>query len=119
LGPGTDGLRKAQMIREFADDIKAERIEVIDVRKKTSVTEYLVICTGNSDTHVNAIADRVEERMREAKIRPLRSQTGPDAQGWALFDYGDVVFHAMLEEKRQFYDLETLWRTIQDDPNLL
>lgn len=107
------------MIRQFADDIKAERIEVIDVRKKTSVTDYLVVCTGTSETHVNAIADRVEERMRENKIRPVRSQSGPGSGGWVLFDFGDVVFHAMLEEKRQFYDLEALWRTIQDDPNLL
>lgn len=110
---------KSEMIREFADDMKAERIETLDVSKKTSVMEMLVVCTGNSETHVNAIADRVEEKMRERGIRALRSQTGPNANGWCLYDFGDVVFHVMLEDKRQFYDLETLWRTIQDDPNLV
>ncbi|MGE3127595.1 MAG: ribosome silencing factor [Fimbriimonadaceae bacterium] len=110
---------KAALIAEFADDMKAERIETLDVRKKTSVMEMLVVCTGTSDTHVSSIADRVEEKLRERGVRALRSQTGPTANGWCLYDFGDVVFHVMLEEKRQFYDLETLWRTIQDDPNLV
>lgn len=110
---------KAELIAEFADDMKAERIETLDVSKKTSVMEILVVCTGTSDTHVTSIADRVEEKLRERGVRALRSQTGPSANGWCLYDFGDVVFHVMLEDKRQFYDLETLWRTIQDDPNLV
>lgn len=110
---------KAELVREFADDIKAEGIEVIDVRAKTSVTDYLVVCTGTSDTHVNAIADKVSEKLREVGVRPLRNNAGPNAGGWVYFDFGDVVFHVMLEEKRQFYDLETLWKTAPPDPNLV
>lgn len=106
------------MIVQIADDMKAQRIENLDVHKKTSVTSRMVIVSGTSDTHVNAIADRVYERMREQGVRPSRKDSGAGS-GWLLLDYGDVLFHAMLEEKRQFYDLETLWSTMRPNPDLV
>lgn len=109
---------KAQLIAQFADDMKAERIETLDVHDKTSVTDYFVVCTGTSDVHVNSIAEKVAEKLREHKIRPIRVSAG-DASGWVLQDYGDVVFNVMREEKRQFYDLETLWKTMQPNPDLV
>lgn len=108
---------KANLLEETADAMKAERIERLDVRRKTSIADYFVVCSGNSDVHVNAIAERVSEKMAERGAKPLRSDTG--GTGWVLIDYGDVVFHVMREEKRQFYDLETLWTTMQPDPNLV
>lgn len=113
-----DSKAKAAIIAEYADDMKALEIETLDVKKKTSVTDYFVICTGTSDTHVRAIADRVSERLRDQGLKPLRT-TDTRADGWVLFDFGDVVFHVMLEEKRQFYDLESLWKNMQTDPNLV
>ncbi len=110
---------KAELIRQFADDIKAERIEVIDVHSKTAMMDYLVVCSGTSDTHVGAIADKVSDRLRDLGIKPLRTNSGPNAGGWTYFDFGDVVFHVMIEEKRQFYDLETLWKTTPPDPTLV
>lgn len=107
------------MLVGFADDMKAERIELLDIRRKTSVADYFVICTGTSDTHVRAIADKVAEKMRESKVKPVRSSEGHPSSGWVLLDYGDVIFHVMLEDKRQFYDLESLWKTLSNDPNLL
>lgn len=109
---------KADMIAKIADDMKAQRIENIDVHKKTSVTSRMVIVSGTSDTHVRSIVERVHEKMREAGVKPLRKDPGP-GKGWLLLDYGDVIFHAMLEEKRQFYDLETLWSAAQNNPDLL
>lgn len=110
---------KAALIAEFADDMKGLDIDVMDVREKTSVTDYFVICTGTSDTHVRAICDRVAEKLREVGIRPIRqSNRNGDGGGWVLFDYGDVIFHVMLEEKRQFYDLESFWKNLPRDPNL-
>lgn len=117
--PSLTASAKAELVREFADDMKAERIEVIDVSKKTSVTNILVLCSGTSDVHVNSIGDKVAEKLREKGVRPLRTNAGAAAGGWLLYDFGDVVFHVMLEEKRQFYDLETLWTTAPDDPTLL
>ncbi|HRJ27649.1 MAG TPA: ribosome silencing factor [Fimbriimonadaceae bacterium] len=108
---------KAELIAQFADDMKAERIETLDVRKKTSVADFFIVCSGTSDVHVQSIADKVAERLAAQRIKPLR--TDDKGQGWVLQDFGDVVLHVMREEKRQFYDLETLWKTTQIDPNLV
>lgn len=107
---------KTDKIVEFADDMKAEQIEVLDVHTKTSVADFFVICGGTSDRHVESIADRVAEKLRDLKVRPLRVEGA--RSGWVLQDYGDVLFHVMREEQRQFYDLETLWKTMKPDPSL-
>ena len=99
---------QAEQVKEFADEMKAENIEIIDVRTKTVMLDYLVICSGTSDLHVRSIADRIEERMRAAKMR-ARGIEGRGS-GWVLLDFGDVVTHVMREEQRQFYDLESLWQ---------
>ncbi len=106
-----------ELIRNAADDMKAERIEVLDVRAKTSIADYFLVCSGTSDRHVDAIADRVAEKLVEHKIKPLRSEG--ERSGWILQDYGDVVFHVMKEEQRQFYDLESLWASAQVNTDLV
>lgn len=107
---------KLELITSTADDMKAENIETLDVREKTSVADYFVVCTGNNDRHVGAIAERVAEKMAERKSKPLRTEG--DNSGWVLQDYGDIILHVMREEQRQFYDLETLWKTMQPDPGV-
>jgi ribosome-associated protein len=107
---------KVEKITEAADDIKAEQIETLDVRSKTSVAEYFIVCSGTSDRHVQAIAERVAEKLAISRIKPFRTEG--ERSGWVLQDYGDVVFHVMKEEQRQFYDLETLWKNMAPDPNL-
>lgn len=99
--------QKVERIRSIADEMKAERIEVLDVRGKTIMADYFVVCSGNNDIHVRAISDRIAEKMREAKSR-VRHVEGADT-GWMLMDFGDVLCHVMREEQRQFYDLESLW----------
>ena len=107
---------KTEMIRNAADDLKAERIEVLDVRAKTSVADYFIVCSGTSDRHVQSIAERVAEQMAVAKSKPVRVEG--DRSGWVLQDYGDVILHVMREEQRQFYDLEQLWSSLQTNPDL-
>jgi ribosome-associated protein len=107
---------KLDLIKAAADELKAERIETLDVRKKTSVTDYMVVCSGTSDRHVESIAERVAERLTERKAKPLRVEG--ERTGWVLQDYGDVVLHVMREEQRQFYDLETLWEKMNPDPSV-
>jgi ribosome-associated protein len=107
---------KAEHIVQFAHDMKAERVETLDVRQKTSVADYFVVCTGTSDRHVSSIAEKVAENLRAQKVRPLRTEG--DKSGWVLLDYGDVVLHVMREEQRQFYDLESLWKSMRPDPSL-
>ncbi len=108
---------KAEAIVKIAEDAKAERIETLDVREKTSIADFFVVCSANNDRHVSAIAERVEEKLRNLSARPLRTEG--EGSGWVLMDFGDVVFHIMREEQRQFYDLETLWTSLQRDPNLI
>jgi ribosome-associated protein len=107
---------KVERIINIADDMKAERIETLDVREKTAVTDYFVVCSGTSDRHVQSIVDKVADTLRESKVRPLRVEGRQT--GWVLLDFGDVVLNVMREEQRQFYDLETLWNNRQTDPNL-
>lgn len=74
----------------------------------TLIADYFIICTGNATTHIQAIAEGVQERMREELH--LRSKAeGVKDSNWMLLDYGDVVLHIFSEERRQFYDLERLW----------
>ncbi len=108
---------KAALIIEAAEELKAEQVETLDVRQKTSIADFFIVCTGNSDRHVSSIADKVEELLRLQSERPLRSEG--DGTGWVLQDYGDVILHVMRDEQRQFYDLETLWKSAQADPDLI
>ncbi|MEZ0326186.1 MAG: ribosome silencing factor [Fimbriimonas sp.] len=107
---------KLQRIIDAADDLKAERIETLNVREKTSIADYFVVCGGTSDRHVQSIADHVAEKLGEAKEKPTRVEG--DRSGWVLQDYGDVILHVMREEQRQFYDLETLWKNMQPSSDL-
>ncbi len=63
---------KAKLVAEFADDMKAVDIETLDIRAKTSIADYFIICTGTSDVHIRAICERVAEKLRDVGIRPLR-----------------------------------------------
>ena len=91
------------------EDMKATDITTIDVRGKTSVTDFMVIASGSSSRHVKSLVDNVLEKVKEQGVRPLGSE-GLDTGEWALLDLGDVVVHVMLPTARQFYDLERLWQ---------
>jgi len=91
------------------EDIKAQDITTIDVRGKTSITDFMVIASGTSSRHVKSLVDNVLEKVKEKGVRPLGSE-GLDSGEWALLDLGDIVVHVMLPTARQFYDLERLWQ---------
>lgn len=91
------------------EDVKAQDIVSINVREKTSVTDFMVIASGTSNRHVKSLVDNVLEKVKEKGVRPLGSE-GLDTGEWALLDLGDVVVHVMLPTARQFYDLERLWQ---------
>ena len=91
------------------EDLKAQDITTIDVRGKTSITDFMIIASGTSSRHVNSLADNVLEKVNEQGVRPLGSE-GQDGGEWVLLDLGDIVVHVMQVATRQFYDLERLWQ---------
>ena len=97
----------AQAIARIADEKKARDIVLLDLRQLTSITDYFVICTGEVDQHVKAIADEIEKRLAP-RDKPWHIE-GYQHQSWILLDYVDVVVHIFQPETRQYYNLEKLW----------
>lgn len=90
------------------DDLKARDIRVLDVTDKSTITDCMIICSGNSSRHVNSIADHLATEAKHAGLSLLGIE-GQDAGEWVLVDLGDAIVHVMQEETRDFYQLEKLW----------
>ena len=87
---------------------KAYDLVILEVAALTSVADYFVLCTGRSDTQVQAITRSIDESLRKDGVLPLALEGYENAQ-WVLLDYGDVLVHVFYEPIRRFYDLERLW----------
>lgn len=99
----------SKIIVKGMEDKKASEIVVMDLRGvKNSFTDFFVICSGNSDTQIEAISDSIEETTLKFKEKPFRSE-GKSNKQWILMDYVDVVAHIFLKDRRKFYGLEELW----------
>jgi ribosome-associated protein len=92
----------------FALSKKAKDIQIMNISSISDVTDFFVICSGDSDTHVKAIADAVEDGLRELDIRIHRKE-GYQALQWLLLDYFDVVVHVFQQKTRDYYQIERLW----------
>jgi ribosome-associated protein len=99
-----------------AEDRKAVDLRVLHLEKVSDFTDFFLICSGTSERQVQAIADAVQERMREGQVRPLHVE-GFNRGQWVLLDYGDFVVHIFQEEPRRFYSLERLWGDAPDVTN--
>jgi ribosome-associated protein len=105
-----DSEKLAKLIVAGMQDKKAEDIVQLDLREiKGAVTDFFVICTATSDTHVQAIADSIERLTREKINEKPWHAEGYKAGQWVLLDYVNVVAHVFLRDNRQFYGLEELW----------
>lgn len=109
-----DSEEKARLMAATADAVRAMDIAVLDLRELTIIADFFLICTGKSSIQLRAIADRIEEKLREHGYRKLRMEGYQEAT-WILLDYGDVVAHIMAAEQREFYNLEEFWA---DAPHL-
>jgi len=90
------------------DEGKAEQIVAIDLSRRSSVTDTMVVASGRSNRHVNAIADQVVERLESLGKKGLRVDGIPQCD-WVVIDAGDLVVHVFRPEVRSFYNLEKLW----------
>ncbi len=98
----------AERIAQLAWDKKGSEVLIMDIRKLTDVTDYFVLVSGESELHVKAICDFVEEELEKEGVRPWHKE-GYQHLNWVLLDYIDVVFHVFLPHVRDFYALEKLW----------
>jgi len=94
-------------------DTKAEDVRVLHLAEVTDFVDWFVVASGVNDRQVQAIADRVEERLRENGVRALHVE-GQSGSQWVLLDYGDFLVHVFLDERRKYYALERLWRDAPD-----
>jgi len=99
---------KAQRAARAALDRKAVDLVVLDVQGLSGVTDYFLVCSGRSTTHLKSITDAIREELKEDGVRPLHVE-GATESGWVLLDYGDVLMHVFLEDTRAYYALERLW----------
>ncbi|WP_199609354.1 ribosome silencing factor [Flocculibacter collagenilyticus] len=97
-----------QFVLDKIDDMKGRDITQIDVSEKSSITDYMVICSGNSKKHVQSIAENVAIEAKNNDIPPLGVE-GKEAGEWVLVDLGNVIVHVMQDDSRDFYQLEKLW----------
>ena len=91
-------------------ELKAMDVQILDVSGLTTVTDTMIIASGNSDRQVRGLADNVVKRAKENGIRPLGVEGGEQAE-WVLVDLGDVIVHIMHPGTRAYYQLEKLWTT--------
>ena len=92
------------------EEVKGEDIQLFDLREiENTVTDYFIICTGNSNTQVNAISGSVQKLVsKELKDKPWHIEGEANAE-WVLMDYVNVVVHIFQKKTREFYDIESLW----------
>ncbi len=98
----------AQFAATAAEEIKAQDVMILDIRGLSIFADYFVICHGNSQTQVQAIATAIKEKVTESNI-DLKGMEGYQDARWVLIDLGDVVVHVFHKDEREFYGLERLW----------
>lgn len=91
------------------EDKKAEAVRILDVRGKSSITDYLVIATGTSDPHVKALKSALDMALKEAGVQ-LIGEDRALGSGWLVVDAFDFMIHLQTEEMREFYRLDQLWK---------
>jgi len=87
---------------------KGQELLILDVKSLSSLGDYFIICSGGSKRHVQALAEHLQETLKQVGVKPLGLE-GMDEGHWVLLDYVDVVIHLFIKPLREFYDLEGLW----------
>ena len=96
------------LILSRLDDMKAEETVTIDLRGKSSITDYMIVTSGRANRHVGAIAENVAKGLKESGIQAPHIEGLPNCD-WVVIDSGDVIVHVFRPEVREFYNLEKMW----------
>ncbi len=116
LSKGTSSAQLVKQIVAWIDEAKAEEIVTIDLAGKTSIGDFMIVASGRTDRHVGAIADQIQDKLKEAGHGRARIE-GKETCDWVLIDTGDIVVHLFRPEVREFYNLEKMWSgTRPEDP---
>lgn len=94
---------------KILDDKKALSLKMIGIKDISILSDYFVLATGTSSTHVKALADEVEFKLKQLGVSPTHTE-GYRSNSWVILDYGSVIVHVFTGEARQFYDLDRLWQ---------
>ena len=95
-------------IETMLEDNKAIEIKSIDLKDKTSIADYMIIASGNSSRHIQALSEMIMLKLREKGVKNCRLE-GQSSNEWKLIDAADIIIHIFHPEKRKFYDLEKMW----------
>lgn len=109
VGVKIETQQKLEIVRRLLAEKKADEIEVIDLRDRTLIADYFVVCSGTSNTHIKAIADGLLADGKQEGLKKDHVEGYAQAR-WVLVDYGDIVVHIFAREEREFYDIESLWK---------
>lgn len=98
----------ADKVIEILEDKLASNVQLLEVSKRSSVTDYFVICSASSTTQVKALADEVEVKLTECGVAPTRVD-GAAGGDWTVLDFNTVIVHVFTKTAREFYKLDKLW----------
>jgi ribosome-associated protein len=99
-----------------ASSKKAENIVILDVSRQLVITDFFLICSGNTERHVGTIAEEIERRLQQQQsVKPVRRE-GERHRRWVVLDYIDFVVHVFHKEDRDYYELERLWADAREVP---
>jgi ribosome-associated protein len=114
-------VNNVDQITELIFSKKGYDVKILDLRELTTIADYFIICSGDSETQVKAIADEVDKKMREMGVKSWHTE-GYRGLNWVLVDFVDIVVHIFKKETRDYYNLEKLWgdapTIIAEDPLL-
>lgn len=100
----------SKVVVQGMQEKKGEDIVLMDLRKvKNAIADYFIICSGNSDTHIDAISESIEKEIHKNNRENPWHREGKDNKEWVLLDYVNVVAHIFKKDRREFYALEELW----------
>ena len=107
-GSSTQNTALLDLILASLNDDKAEEIVTIDLKGKSSIADFMVVCSGRSTRQVTAISEKLTDRLKQEAGVIARSE-GKDAGDWVLIDAGDIVVHVFRPEVREFYQIGKMW----------